>query len=136
MRRLAMLVLVLGGLVVSCVASDEEQARKHAAKACADFGYGVDSGSTTPSTAEELGNAASGSQSVADEAALAARLDSRWDRLSNALTDAQEFLELAAIFENESLPQAERDAARANADQLDAPNMLRTFEQECRKATV
>ncbi|MFF3604159.1 hypothetical protein [Streptomyces sp. NPDC002463] len=131
-----MLALVAGSLVVSC-ASSQEEARAHAAKACADYGYGRESsdGSERETTVDEYRKLGA-DDSVADEAALAARKDSRWDRLSNAMTDSQEFLKQAAIASDETLPQEERDAARAAIERLNGESLIRTVEQECRKATA
>ncbi|MFJ5788209.1 hypothetical protein [Streptomyces hydrogenans] len=73
---------------------------------------------------------------IADEAALAARLDPRWDRLSNALSDVQEVFSHWSTVEDTTLSQEQRDAARVQADQLNAVDLVRAIDQECRKAMV
>jgi hypothetical protein len=142
MKRSVITVLALGGLLVACGQPGVGEAREHAVNACRDFGYDGDTGdtessdSTTPQTSEELTGYARGIGPVADEAALAARLDPRWDRLSNALSDVQEMFRRASTSEDAALSQEQRDTARAQVDQLDPAGLVRTIQQECRKAMV
>ncbi|MFF5933266.1 hypothetical protein [Streptomyces sp. NPDC012508] len=75
-------------------------------------------------------------RNVTEEVALAARQDSRWDRLSTAMKDLQELREQAAIFADNERGQAERHAAQAELARLDPGNVSLAIDQECRKATA
>ncbi|WP_426567337.1 hypothetical protein [Streptomyces canus] len=142
MKRSVVTGLILRGLLMGCGQSDVEKAREHAVNACRDYGYDGDNegtgsaDSTTPDTSEDLAGYARDIGPVADEAALAARLDLRWDRLANALSDVQRLLKHASTSQDVTLPQEQRDAAQAQVEQLAPAALVRTVNQECRKATV
>ncbi|MEU7039307.1 MMPL family transporter [Streptomyces sp. NPDC046237] len=129
-KRLVMSVLVMGSLAVSCTSSHEE-ARVRVAEACADYDESLDPGSSSTRRAkdEELRN-------VTEEVALAARQDSRWDRLTTAMRDEQKLREQAAIFADNERSQAEWDAAEAEMARLDPARIRIAIDQECRKATA
>ncbi|WP_326664323.1 hypothetical protein [Streptomyces canus] len=107
--------------------------------ACTEMGYEngkskeSDSSDTTW-TSDDWAETAEQYDDIANRVASAARDDARWNRLSNALTDWQADTEQMAILTDESLPQAERDAAQAEVDRLDAQALYRVVSQECRKA--
>ncbi|MEU3264435.1 hypothetical protein [Streptomyces bacillaris] len=99
-------------------------------------GKSKDSGDSSDAqwTSSEWADTADDYNDVADRAARAAREDRRWDKLSNAVTDFQAAMEQMAKVEDDSLPQADRDTARAEIDRLDVQAIHRVISQECRKA--
>lgn len=135
--RIVALVLVVGVAAIACTPNQEDEGLRDARQVCIDFGLGDDesedssddSGDTM--STEEL---ADGLDELANQAARAARLDRRWDRLSNTVTDMQEWAEKMAITEDEAQPQSDRDTAQQEADRLDSSRLLQVVRQECRKA--
>ncbi|MBE4761336.1 hypothetical protein [Streptomyces caniscabiei] len=77
---------------------------------------------------------AEGLDEAVNQAAKAARLDQRWDRLSNSITDGQEWFRQVGIAKDVTLSEDERDIAQQQADQLDSDEIVRVMRQECRKA--
>ncbi|WP_426364091.1 hypothetical protein [Streptomyces sp. E-08] len=77
---------------------------------------------------------ADGLNEEANLAARAARVDPRWNDLSNTVTDFQRLAELSSTIEDQSLTQADRDAAQAQKDAMNPSEVVRSLDQECRKA--
>ncbi|WP_406514470.1 hypothetical protein OG851_42600 (plasmid) [Streptomyces sp. NBC_00161] len=88
-----------------------------------------------PVTGEEWSAAAGEVNGVVEHAALAAQMDPRWDRLSNAWTDFRLVLRQRAIVAG-SGGFSEKVAAQETIDRLNLPEVNRTIIQECRKAQV
>ncbi|MCM1946405.1 hypothetical protein NC315_13600 [Streptomyces sp. G2] len=139
-RRLG--VVLVAALALAGCASPTESALADAQQACENFGYGSDGSWTGGEDAPTVGDwDAAKWKEVAAEltdtvniAARAAREDRSWDSLSNAFTDFQKLTVYRGTIENLSMPQADRDAAQAQYDALNPPGVVRTMEQECRKA--
>ena len=134
--------LVAGLALVACSAQGDT-ALADAQQVCTSLGYESGTlGSSSESSggdiytwdADKWAKAADASNDVANQAARAARGDRRWDKLSNAVTDFQRLIELAARARDESLPQADRDDAQAQIDQTGPQEVVRSIRQECRKA--
>ncbi|CAG7626086.1 hypothetical protein SBRY_20226 [Actinacidiphila bryophytorum] len=90
--------------------------------------------SDTTWTSDDWADTADQYDDIANRVASAARDDGRWNRLSNALTDWQAAMEKMVVVQDETLPQAERDAAQAEIDQLGVQSTYQVVSQECRKA--
>lgn len=136
-RRLGM--VLVAGLALAACTSSADTTLSNVQAACTEMGYEngkskeSDSSDTTW-TSDDWAETAEQYDDIANRVASAARDDARWNRLSNALTDWQADTEQMAILTDESLPQAERDAAQAEVDRLDAQALYRVVSQECRKA--
>ncbi|MFC8464778.1 hypothetical protein [Streptomyces sp. NPDC057250] len=130
------------GLALAGCSSPTDAALTDARQTCTSLGYGGDSKSTAtsatsdPSTwdAVKWAELAESTDERADQAARAAREDPRWDRLSNAVTDFHKLTELRGTIENPEVPLADRNAAQAQYDAMNSPGVVRSLEQECRKA--
>lgn len=137
--RTVALILLVGVAAIACTPNQEDEALSDVRQVCIDLGYGDDesedssddSGTTTSAEWEELADAV---DEVANQAARAARLDRRWDRLSNAVTDGQALAEEMAIASDETQPVFDRNTAQEQVDQLDPDGILQVMRQECRKA--
>ncbi|MEU9705103.1 hypothetical protein [Streptomyces sp. NPDC047981] len=136
------MALVMGLVLTGC-ASPSETAGADARQTCENLGYNDasesadedSSGNATDTwSAGKWAEVAEDLDEEVNRAARAARADRSWDRLSNAVTDFQRLTELKATIENTSLPQADRDAAQAQHEALNGPEVVRAMEQECRKA--
>lgn len=134
--RTVALLVVVGVCAIACTPSQEDEALSDARQACIDLGYGDDDSSSDEeaTTSAEWTEFADALDGIADQAARAARTDRRWDRLSNAVTDGQEFSEQLSIATDETQPISDRNTAQERADQLDGARIYRVLNQECRKA--
>lgn len=136
-RRLG--VTLMAGLALAACTSSTDTALADVQAACTEMGYEdgkskeSDSSDTTW-TSDDWVNTADQYDDIANRVASAARDDGRWNRLSNALTDWQAATEKMVVVQDETLPQADRDAAQAEVDQLDVQSIYRVVSQECRKA--
>ncbi|MFF4869865.1 hypothetical protein [Streptomyces sp. NPDC000961] len=140
-RRLGV-VLVAGLALTGCMASPTESALEAARQTCTNLGYedgsrsSDDDGSSGTSSwsNEKWAEITEDFNDEANRVARAAREDPRWDNLSNAITDIQRLMELQAKIEDQSLDQVDRDAAQAQKDAMQPQEILRSLDQECRKA--
>ncbi|MEU2231849.1 hypothetical protein [Streptomyces vietnamensis] len=139
-RRLGV-ILVMGLALTGCMTSPTESASDDARQVCTRIGYengsrssDVDGSTDTPLGSTKWDEASERFNEHANLAARAARADPRWNDLSNAVTDIQRLAELSSTIENLTMPQADRDAAQAQKDAMNPPEVVRSLDQECRKA--
>lgn len=138
--RIVALVLVVGVAAIACAPNQGEDALSDARQVCIDFGYGDDESeessddNTGTTTSADLAELTDGMDKLVNQAARAARLDRRWDRLSNTVTDIQEWAEQTTTALDDTQPELDRDSAKTQADKLDPSNLRRVMRQECRKA--
>ncbi|MFM9641530.1 hypothetical protein [Streptomyces turgidiscabies] len=132
-------IALVAGVALAACASGTDSALADAQQACTDMGFEdgksveSDGSSVGKQSADEWAEDAADYDEIADQVARAAREDRRWDRLSNAVTDFQGAIEQMVTVADESLPQADRDAAQAAIDRLDVQQIGRVVNQECRK---
>lgn len=129
-------MLAVGVFTISCT-SNQEDAVRDVRAVCIDIGFDGkgpedSTDNDSPTTPEEITKYADNLDDDVNRAARAARLDQRWDRFSNALTDGQEWFRQSAIESDGTRPESERNAAQEQADQLDG--FTDVLRQECRKA--
>ncbi|MGW3829157.1 hypothetical protein ACWEAF_45050 [Streptomyces sp. NPDC005071] len=137
-RRLVL--ALLAGVALAACTSTADASLADARQACTDMGFEngksveSDDDSDSLQTAAQWKETADDYDKTANLLARAAREDRRWDSLSNAVTDFQAMMDAAATSEDSSQPQADRDAAKAELDQMDSNATFRVIAQECRKA--
>lgn len=133
------LMLVVGVAAIACTPNQEDEALSDVREVCTDLGFDErdsddPSGITGFMNSTEATEYAEGLDEAVNQAAKAARLDQRWDRLSNSITDGQEWFRQVGIAKDVTLSEDERDIAQQQADQLDSDEIVRVMRQECRKA--
>lgn len=121
---LMLAMLTLGG----CYQSDRDMALKEVRLACGP-GNGPAPQLTKDSMAVDFEAAAAAVDDQVERAARAARLDARWDRLSNAWTNVQAAYRAKAATLVSDTPAANEALAR-----LDFAGSSQIVQQECRKA--
>ncbi|MCX5229702.1 hypothetical protein [Streptomyces sp. NBC_00233] len=138
MRKLVALGCVALVTVVGCSPSDQDMARREASDLCAGLGYtsGVPNRGTSEADDSDVDLAAAASQAneAASKAARAAMLDSRWDRLSNTMTDFVTFLGHRTTSNDTTQSWERRQAADQALEQMNLQDMIQALDQECRKA--
>nr|WTB35283.1 hypothetical protein OG781_42670 [Streptomyces sp. NBC_00830] len=87
-------------------------------------------------TAADLVIAASHMDPAVEHAALAAQKDSRWDKLSNGVTDLQELTNRRGLAADVSVDAATHEGAVDKVSRLSAAAPDRVVAQECRKANA
>ncbi|MFH8717264.1 hypothetical protein [Streptomyces zaomyceticus] len=113
-------------------------ARREVSALCSDLGYksGVPNRGTSEADDSDVDLAAAASQAnhAANKAAHAAVLDSRWDRLSNTMTDFVTFLDHQTTSNDTTQSWERRQAADQALEQMNFQKMIQALDQECRKA--
>ncbi|WP_405860127.1 hypothetical protein OG407_20885 [Streptomyces sp. NBC_01515] len=128
------------GLALAACGGKGYDALASVRQACSDMGYtdgtytGADESDDAEWSSEDWTKLAVDLNKTANQVARAARDDGRWNRLSNAVTDFQAGAEQLAIVHDETLPQADRDAAQAKVDRVGPQRVVQVLDQECRKA--
>lgn len=133
------LLAVVGVAAIACTPSQENEALRDVRQACTNLGIGDsesgdDSDDDGATTSKELADLADRMDNTVNAVAKAARTDPRWDRLSNAITDSQEWAKQMAIAIDETRSEVDRSSAQEQANQLEPLHILQVVRQECRKA--
>ncbi|MDX3541620.1 hypothetical protein PV729_09275 [Streptomyces europaeiscabiei] len=137
-RALALMMLV-GVAAIACTPNQEDEALNDARQVCIDLGFDNEDSEDSSDddeqmTSGELTEYSDNLDEEVDQAARAARLDQRWDRLSNAVTDSQEWFRQLSISEDGLRSVDERNIAQERAAKLDSDEIVNVIRQECRKA--
>ncbi|MEU9331399.1 hypothetical protein AB0D91_48275 [Streptomyces canus] len=124
---------------IGCTSNQEGKALRDVQQACINLGFGgSDSGDGSDddaaTTSKELTDLSDSMDETANTVARAARIDPRWNRLSNAVTDGQEWAKQMAIARDQTQTELDRSTAQEQADQLEPLHLAQVMRQECRKA--